>query len=73
MSDQQLIKSQKRLWIEQKWLEQAGLTDLVQIIITEGEIRILSPQNNPQPGLHRGAIWTSEDFDEPLSDNFWLG
>lgn len=25
------------------------------------------------PGLNRGAIWTSEDFDEPLSDEFWLG
>jgi len=27
----------------------------------------------PQPGLHPGAIWMSEDFDEPLSDAFWLG
>ena len=25
------------------------------------------------PGLHRGAIWTSEDFDEPLPDEFWTG
>ncbi len=24
-------------------------------------------------GLNRGAIWTSEDFDEPLPDEFWLG
>lgn len=24
-------------------------------------------------GLNRGAISTSEDFDEPLSDEFWLG
>lgn len=24
-------------------------------------------------GLNRGTIWTSEDFDEPLSDEFWLG
>lgn len=24
-------------------------------------------------GLNRGTIWTSEDFDEPLSDAFWLG
>ena len=24
-------------------------------------------------GLHRGAIWTSEDFDEPLPDEFWTG
>jgi len=24
-------------------------------------------------GLHLGAIWVSEDFDEPLSDEFWAG
>lgn len=22
-------------------------------------------------GLHQGAIWTSDDFDEPLPDEFW--
>jgi len=25
------------------------------------------------PGLHPGAIWVSDDFDEPLPDEFWLG
>lgn len=24
-------------------------------------------------GLNRGAIWTSEDFAEPLPDEFWTG
>ena len=24
-------------------------------------------------GLHRGQIWLSEDFDDPLPDEFWLG
>ncbi len=24
-------------------------------------------------GLNHGTIWTSEDFDEALSDEFWLG
>ena len=23
-------------------------------------------------GLHEGSIWISDDFDEPLSDSFWL-
>ena len=23
-------------------------------------------------GLNRGTIWTSEDFDQPLPDEFWL-
>lgn len=25
------------------------------------------------PGLNRGEIWTSDDFDEPLPDEFWTG
>jgi hypothetical protein len=24
-----------------------------------------------QPGLFRGAIATTDDFDEPMSDEFW--
>ena len=24
-------------------------------------------------GLNRGTIWTSEDFDDSLPDEFWLG
>lgn len=24
-----------------------------------------------QSGLHRGAIWMSDDFDEPLPETFW--
>lgn len=29
--------------------------------------------NRMQPGLHRGAITTTDDFDEPLGDEFWEG
>lgn len=25
------------------------------------------------PGLTRGEIWVSDDFDDPLPDEFWLG
>ena len=25
------------------------------------------------PGLNQGAIWTGDDFDEPLPDEFWTG
>jgi prevent-host-death family protein len=24
-------------------------------------------------GLNKGKIWTSNDFDAPLSDDFWMG
>ncbi|HNB72227.1 MAG TPA: prevent-host-death protein [Acidobacteriota bacterium] len=25
------------------------------------------------PGLHAGEVWMSEDFNEPLPDEFWMG
>ena len=31
----------------------------------DGESRIL--------GLNRGDVWMSDDFNEPLPDDFWLG
>jgi len=24
-------------------------------------------------GLNRGTVWTSEDFDEPVPNEFWMG
>jgi antitoxin (DNA-binding transcriptional repressor) of toxin-antitoxin stability system len=49
-----------------------------EIILTEGDtpiIRLLPEalSNTPRVlGLHPG-IWMSDDFDEPLPDEFWLG
>ena len=32
------------------------------------------PKKQPRVlGLHEGKGWISEDFDKPLSDEFWLG
>jgi prevent-host-death family protein len=25
------------------------------------------------PGLNRGEVWMSDDFDDPLPDSFWAG
>ncbi len=55
-----------------------------EVILTDGEVPLarLVPLNTPPandaarpriPGLHAGAIWTSDDFDEPLPDEFWTG
>ncbi len=37
----------------------------------------LVPVNAPQPrrtaGMHPGAMRMSDDFNDPLSDDFWLG
>jgi antitoxin (DNA-binding transcriptional repressor) of toxin-antitoxin stability system len=36
-------------------------------------IPVSSPSSARTPGLHTGAIHTSDDFDEPLPDEFWTG
>ena len=49
------------------------------IITDEGKplarlVPIASPKNKKRTaGLNRGEIWTSDDFDEPLPDEFWNG
>jgi antitoxin (DNA-binding transcriptional repressor) of toxin-antitoxin stability system len=50
-----------------------------EIILMEGSTplaRIVPMGAAPTPriaGLHLGAICTSEDFDEPLPEEFWTG
>jgi antitoxin (DNA-binding transcriptional repressor) of toxin-antitoxin stability system len=50
-----------------------------EVIISEGDkpvarlVPIPSTGRKRVMGLHRGAAWMSEDFDEPLPDEFWLG
>ena len=61
---------------------QEGLKELLslvvegtQVVFTEGETPIarLVPIGQRVSGLHPGAIWTGEDFDEPLPEEFWTG
>ncbi|MBR8837634.1 MAG: prevent-host-death protein [Stigonema ocellatum SAG 48.90 = DSM 106950] len=33
---------------------------------------IFESEKTPQPGLNLGAMVMSHDFDQPLSDEFWL-
>lgn len=61
------------------------IQDDKEIVITEGNtpvaiLTVLNPiaQNNlesektPQPGLNLGAMIMNSDFEQPLSDDFWL-
>jgi prevent-host-death family protein len=36
-------------------------------------VPVAQPRKKRIAGLNRGSIWTSEDFDEPLPDEFWMG
>lgn len=50
-----------------------------EIVLTEGStpiarlVPIALPTIPRVSGLHPGAIWTSDDFDEPLAKEFWAG
>lgn len=50
-----------------------------EVILTEDDkpvarlIPVSSPGKTRVAGLNRGAAWISEDFDEPLPDEFWTG
>ncbi|MEW6380157.1 MAG: toxin-antitoxin (TA) system antitoxin [bacterium] len=50
-----------------------------EIIIAEGDklvAKIVPILPHPQTriaGLNKGKIWVSDDFDEPLPDQFWVG
>jgi antitoxin (DNA-binding transcriptional repressor) of toxin-antitoxin stability system len=62
------------------------LNDLLRVLAEGGEV-VLAKEEKPIarlvpikagkrhriPGLHRGEIWISDDFDDPLPDSFWLG
>lgn len=63
----------------EKLLEQ--LEPDTEILLTRGGAplaRVEAVQEPPQQqerilGLHRGEIWMSDDFDDELPDEFWLG
>ena len=50
-----------------------------EIVLMEGStpvarlVPISSPTTSRIAGLHSGAIWTSDDFNEPLPEEFWTG
>ncbi len=65
---------------EQLLLAEKILTGLADQL--PNEIPFVPDQDNQPPipatakrvaGLHRGMAWMSDDFDEPLPDEFWLG
>ncbi len=49
------------------------------VIITDGDkplarlVPVAPSKRKRVAGLNRGTIWTSEDFDEPLPNEFWVG
>ena len=44
------------------------------VILSENEkpVAHLWPATTRLAGLHAGAVWTSEDFDSPLTEESWV-
>lgn len=64
----------------------AQLLDLVkagdEVLISEGSTPVARltavapaalPRQSRVAGLHAGAIWVSDDFDQELPEEFWIG
>lgn len=47
---------------------------LVTRLAAKVRMQVTLPANQPRiPGLHRGMVWMSDDFNDPLPEEFWLG
>jgi antitoxin (DNA-binding transcriptional repressor) of toxin-antitoxin stability system len=60
-------------------LELIGLVEKgEEVVITHDDqpkvklVPIAEPPQKRVFGQHRGQVWMSHDFDDPLSDDFWL-
>ena len=45
------------------------------VVLSENDTPVAKLVPIPQrvAGLHAGSMWVSEDFDEPLPEQFWTG
>ena len=48
--------------------------DFIQTAKTPEDHSVSSSSSSPRVAdLHQGQVWMSEDFNDPLPDDFWLG
>lgn len=70
MTQTQIAELKQGLWIEQNWLQEAGLDDKVQIIIQDGEIRILAVTATTQQNQETGwEVFLSLEKNAPTGEN----
>jgi prevent-host-death family protein len=49
-----------------------------EVVITEkgkpvAQLVCIPPEKRRVAGLNRGTIWTTDDFDDPVPNEFWIG
>jgi Protein of unknown function (DUF2281) len=75
MTIKQIIQSKLDILPEQK---QAEVLNFLNFLIASQTKIDRQEESNVQPrqrvlDLNKGEIWMSDDFNAPLSDEFWLG
>ena len=60
MTNRQLLDVQQGIWIDKQWLQQAGLGGHLQILVQQGEIRILAAPQEEKQSDSSAKIWTEE-------------
>lgn len=54
--------------------QQKQILDYIDSIVKESSLTSEKSQSSPKKrvlGLHQGKIWISDDFNDPLPDDFW--
>ena len=57
MYEQQLLELRQGVWINRRYLEEAGLTNKLKIIVQQGEIRILDATPNESETIGTEEGW----------------
>jgi Protein of unknown function (DUF2281) len=76
MTIKQIIQSKIDILPEQKQAEVLNFLNFLiasQAKIDDREVSNVQPKRQRVLDLNKGEIWMSDDFNAPLSDEFWLG
>ena len=58
MSSTQVLEVQQGIWIDEQWLQSAGLGSRLQVIVQSGEIRIVSAQTKSVSQPPSAKAWS---------------
>lgn len=57
MAEEQLLEVQPGIWIDVRWLQQAGLSSHYQVVVLPGEIRISGVKDDTQQEAPSEKAW----------------
>jgi len=57
MAEQRVLEVQQGIWIDMRWLQQAGLSSRYQVVVLPGEIRIVGVCDDTQQAVPSEKEW----------------